>query len=88
MAAIHVPLIAVDALPEGRRLAMTQELWRRAEELFHAALERSPEDRQANYMRTFTRISGNPRLNSLQIKAAPCYLHDAVISFGDDEEQL
>jgi eukaryotic-like serine/threonine-protein kinase len=40
-------LIAVYALPEGRRLAMKEELWRRAEELFHAALELPPEARQA-----------------------------------------
>ena len=47
MGAIKLPLIAVYALPEGRRLAMKQELWRRAEELFHAALGRPPEARQA-----------------------------------------
>jgi len=47
MAAIQVPIIAVYALPEGRRLAMKQALWRRAEEFFHAALERSPEAGQA-----------------------------------------
>jgi len=47
MAAIQVPIIAVYALPEGRRFAMKQALWRRTEEFFHAALERSPEVRQA-----------------------------------------
>jgi hypothetical protein len=47
MAAIQVPIIAVYALPEGRRLAMKQALWRRAEEFFHAGLERPPEARQA-----------------------------------------
>src|SRR3974377_1417075 len=35
------------SLPEGRKVAMKQELWRRAEDLFHAALERPPEARRA-----------------------------------------
>ena len=39
--------IAVCALLYGRRLAMKQDLWRKAEELFHAALERPPEARRA-----------------------------------------
>jgi hypothetical protein len=40
-------LIVEHAVPEDRRLALKPELWRRAEELFHAALERPPEARRA-----------------------------------------
>jgi serine/threonine protein kinase/tetratricopeptide (TPR) repeat protein len=40
-------LIAVRVLLDGRRLTMKRELWRKAEDLFHAALERSPEARRA-----------------------------------------
>ena len=47
MAAIQVSIIAVHALTEGRRFGMNQELWLRAEELFHAALERPREARRA-----------------------------------------
>jgi len=47
MVAIQALLITVCGLPEGRELAMERELRRRAEELFHAALERSPEARRA-----------------------------------------
>jgi hypothetical protein len=40
MAAFLILLIVMYALLESRRLPAKQELWRRAEEIFHALLDR------------------------------------------------